>query len=80
LIIPDGFGENFPDFAQTGPPVELLYDASNAMARPTIVGFLQASAFSSLPGTMIAKGFESMASLGWVTTPEQSEILKRFRS
>jgi ABC-2 type transport system permease protein len=76
LLVPAGFGDQFPDFAGTGPAIELVYDSSNPMAQPSIVGLLQAASFQAAPDMMLDQGLGMLEESGLNFSDEQTEIIE----
>jgi len=81
VVVPAGFAEQYGNFAQGGATVEVIYDASNPMARFTVSGLLQAAAFQAAPSVLMEKGFDALDDFGGGgLTPEQSEAITSFKS
>ncbi len=76
LVVPAGFGTSFPDFAGDGPSIQLYYDAANPIARPSIVGLLQAAAFQTAPDLMMDRGLELLETSGLGFTDEQNKVIE----
>ncbi len=79
VLIPEGWGAAFGDFAREGPAVELIYDAANPFARYTVTGLLQASAFTAAPDVLMEKGFEWFDRMGSALTPQQRTMLESLK-
>ena len=75
VVIPADMGETFGTFDGGGPTIEVIYDASNPMARFTISGLLQAASFRSSPDVLMHKGLEMLERYGGALTPEQQQAV-----
>jgi ABC-2 type transport system permease protein len=62
LVIPHGWGANpisfGPDQGQATPRIQLLYDASDAIAPQVVGGMLQKTAMTAMPATMAEQGMK----------------------
>jgi linearmycin/streptolysin S transport system permease protein len=64
VVIPAGFGSQYGNFGQSREPVEVVYDASNPLAKPAVAGMLQAAAFQAAPAALIEGGFVALEEAG----------------
>ena len=75
LIIPRGWGANpislGHDQSQSGPKLQLLYDASDAIAPQMVGGLLQKAAMTGMPLTMAEQGIRYTSGFIGGLTPEQ---------
>lgn len=71
LVLPAGLGETIGNFTGEAPEVELIYDASNPMARFTVAGLLQAASFQSSSAVLMERGLGMLERYGGPLTPEQ---------
>jgi ABC-2 type transport system permease protein len=77
LIIPNGWGANPISFGpnSSGPAIELLNDASDAIAPQMVAGLLQKAAMTSMPETMAEQGMKySDQYIGGFTPEQQKKI------
>jgi ABC-2 type transport system permease protein len=80
VVVPEGFGRRYGDFGSPGAAIELIYDASNPMARYTVGGLLQAAAFQAAPTVLVERGFQMLQDYGGGDmTGEQVEALGNLR-
>ena len=75
VIIPEGFSENFGNFAGEQAEVELIYDAANPIALATTGGLIQAASMMSAPDILMEKGLEQLELAGGFLTDEQKRII-----
>ncbi len=78
VIIPEGFGASFGTFDADASAIQVIYDAANPMAAPTVSGLLQASAMMAAPDVLMEKGLEQLELFGGVLTPKQREAVDTF--
>jgi len=73
LVIPRGWGQNPVSFgpADRGPAIELLNDASDAIAPQMVAGLLQKAAITAMPAVMAEKGTQYTEQFVGGFTPEQ---------
>jgi len=79
LVIPAGFGANFPAFGTAAIPVALIYDPSNPVAEFAVTGMLQAAAFTAMPDLLFERGLEALEELGGGLTDAQREAAAEIR-
>ncbi len=79
VIIPPEFGASFGSFAEEQVEVEVIYDAANPMALPTVSGLLQAAGFMAAPDILVEKGLGQMEQAGGPLTPEQKKIMAAIK-
>jgi ABC-2 type transport system permease protein len=80
LVIPAGFGANFPAFGAAAIPVELIYDPSNPVVEFAVTGMLQAAAFTAMPDLLFERGLQALGELGGGLTAAQREAAEEIRS
>lgn len=75
LVIPQGWGQNPISFggSHSGPVIELLSDASDAIAPQMVGGLLQKASMTAMPAVMAEKGSEYTAQSIGGFTPEQQK-------
>ncbi len=78
VIIPEGFGSSFGSFDADASPIEVIHDAANPMAAPTVSGLLQASAMMAAPDVLMEKGLAQLEQFGGALTPKQREAVDTF--
>lgn len=73
LVIPKAWGQNPVSFgsADRGPAIELLNDASDAIAPQMVAGLLQKAAITAMPAVMAEKGTQYTEQFVGGFTPEQ---------
>ena len=73
LVIPKAWGQNPVSFgpADRGPAIELLNDASDAIAPQMVAGLLQKAAMTAMPSVMAEKGTQYTEQFVGGFTPEQ---------
>jgi ABC-2 type transport system permease protein len=80
LVIPHGWGANpisfGPDQGQTAPPIQLLYDASDAIAPQVVGGMLQKTAMTAMPATMAEQGMRYTDKYIGGLTPQQRALMQ----
>jgi ABC-2 type transport system permease protein len=79
VVIPAGWGESFARFGQEGKPVEVIYDAANPLARPTVAGLLQAAATSGMMDVLMERGFQWLDQKGGALTPQQRLLIDTMK-
>jgi ABC-2 type transport system permease protein len=79
LVLPAGLEELFGGFEGETPRVELIYDASNPMARFMLSGLLQAASFQSAPDVLMDRGLGMLERFGGELTREQREAVDFIR-
>ena len=67
LVIPKAWGQNPVSFgpADRGPAIELLNDASDAIAPQMVAGLLQKAAMTAMPSVMAEKGTQYTEAIRW---------------
>ena len=77
LIIPRGFGKHPISFGPeaTGISIELLNDASDAIAPQMVIGLLQKTAMTSMPVVMAEQGMRYTDKYIGGLTPEQKKLM-----
>ncbi len=80
LVIPPGFGAEFPAFGGNATPVELIYDPSNPVAEFAVGGMLQAAAFTAAPDILFERGIEALEEFGGELTPAQREAVEELKA
>ena len=81
LVIPPGFGAEFPAFGGGATPVELIYDPSNPVAEFAVGGMLQAAAFTAAPDILFERGIEALEEFGGgELTPAQREAVEELKT
>lgn len=79
VIIPAGWGNTFARFGQKAESVEILYDAANPLARPTVAGLLQAAATSGMMDLLMERGFGWLDDEGGGLTVEQRQKIDALK-
>jgi ABC-2 type transport system permease protein len=79
VIIPAGFSETFGNFVNSGADVDLVYDAANPIAQPTVAGLLQAAAFMAAPDILMENGLEQFDAAGGMLTDDQRAIMQQLK-
>lgn len=79
LVIPPGFGAEFPAFGAAATPVELIYDPSNPVAEFAIGGMLQAAAFTAAPDILLERGIEALEEFGGELTAAQRDAVEEIK-
>lgn len=80
VIVPAGWGEAFARFGQPAKPVELIHDAANPLARPTVAGLLQAAATSGMTDILMDRGFQWLDQKGGTLTSQQRRLIDETKS
>jgi ABC-2 type transport system permease protein len=81
LVIPPGFGAQFPAFGGDATPIELIYDPSNPVAEFAVGGMLQAAAFTAAPDILFERGIEALEDFGGgPLTPAQREAVDDLKA
>lgn len=80
LVIPPGFGAEFPAFGGNATPVELIYDPSNPVAEFAVGGMLQAAAFTAAPDILFERGIEALEEFGGELTPAQRTAVEELKA
>jgi ABC-2 type transport system permease protein len=80
LIVPHGFGENPVSFRsdQGGPAIQLLNDASDAIAPQIVAGLLQKAAMTAMPAAMAEQGMKYTDRYIGGFTPEQRKTMNGY--
>jgi ABC-2 type transport system permease protein len=80
LIVPKGFGQNPISFGpnSSAPAIELLNDASDAIAPQMVAGLLQKAAMTSMPETMAEQGMKYSDQYVGGFTPEQRKKMSSY--
>jgi ABC-2 type transport system permease protein len=77
IILPQGLGRSFPNFAGDRPTIELLADTSDPVAPQMLSGMLQGLALTAAPDAMMKGGIEQLSKWGGGLTPEQQKAVEQ---
>ncbi len=79
VILPD-FSERFGSFGSTNEDhVELIYDASNPVAKFTVSGLMQAAAMTAAPDILMERGLGYLEQYGGALTPAQRDAVEAVK-
>ncbi len=76
VVLPPGFGATLGAFAGDSEPVELIYDASNPIARHSVSGLLQAAAMTAGPDLLMKQGLGQLEEFGGPLTDQQRRAVE----
>lgn len=71
VIVPADFGANFATFDEASPPLTILYDSANPVARMALPGLMQAAAMQAAPDLLMERGLGALEEFGGALTPGQ---------
>ncbi len=80
VVIPEGFGDSFANFAAPGEPITLLYDTANPIAYQMVAGLLQAAAMQAAPDILLERGVGTLEAFGGLLTDAQKGVIDRLKT
>src|SRR5262249_47239034 len=77
IILPQGLGRSFLNFAGDRPRIEVLADTSDPVAPEMLSGMLQGLAMTAAPDALMKGGIEQFRKWGGELTPEQKKAVEQ---